>query len=112
VLRVYLDEDVSVVVAKLLAARGFDCITTLDAAMLHQSDDVQLEFAARENRVLATHNRTHFERLAGEYWAAGKEHAGILVAVRRRNVYELTHRLVPALRRRDQQQWRNCLDFA
>jgi hypothetical protein len=112
VLRVYLDEDVSVVVARLLAPRGFDCITALDAARLHQADDLQLEFATSENRVIITHNRTHFERLVDEYWAARKEHAGVLIAFQRRTVFELTNRLVPALRRRDQQQWRNCLDYA
>jgi len=34
----YLDEDVDVLIAKLLCARGFRAVTTLEAAMLGAQD--------------------------------------------------------------------------
>ena len=79
---VYLDEDVSVVVAAVLRARGFVVITARDAGQLGRSDAEQLAFAAGSERVIFTHNRVHFERLHREWLDAGKPHAGILVGRR------------------------------
>jgi len=39
---VYLDEDVSVIVAAILKARGFDVVTARDAGQLGRSDFQQL----------------------------------------------------------------------
>ena len=36
-IRLYLDEDVNVLVADLLKARGFDAVTVRDARKLHHS---------------------------------------------------------------------------
>lgn len=80
---VYLDEDVSVVVAAILKARGFDVLTARDAGHLGRSDFQQLAFGAEGGRVLLTHNRSDFERLHREWLEAGKPHAGIVVARRR-----------------------------
>jgi predicted nuclease of predicted toxin-antitoxin system len=38
----YLDEDVNVLIADLLKARGFDAITARDAGQLHATDAEQL----------------------------------------------------------------------
>ncbi len=92
----YLDEDVSVLVAELLRARGFDALTTLDARRTGASDAEQLEFASGQRRVLLTHNRRDFEALAVRYGADGREHAGIILAVRR-TPYDLVGRLLPLL---------------
>jgi hypothetical protein len=81
--RVYLDEDVSARVEALIAARGFDVLSTLAAGRLAEDDHSQLNFTAPENRVLVTHNRRDFERLAAEYFTTGTHHAGIIIAVRR-----------------------------
>ncbi len=43
---VYLDEDVSVMVADLLRARGFQTVTARDAGQLGQTDSSQLEYSA------------------------------------------------------------------
>ena len=63
-IRLYLDEDVSVLVGRMISARGYDVISTLDAGNLGSSDIRQIEYAAREGRVLLTHNRVDFENLA------------------------------------------------
>jgi hypothetical protein len=46
--------------------------------------------------VFVTHNRADFERLAAEYFTAGKAHAGILIATRR-PAYEIARRLLTIL---------------
>ena len=53
----YLDEDVSVVVAAILAARGFMAATVRDSKQLGRSDSEQLAYAAGSNSVLVTHNQ-------------------------------------------------------
>ena len=82
--RLYLDEDVSVVLADLLRARGFDAVTTLEAGRLAAKDEEQLVYATEQRMALLTHNRADFEALHLRYLAAGQEHCGIIVAVRRR----------------------------
>ena len=96
---VYLDEDVSVVVAEMLKARGFKAITTQDAGRLGATDEDHVAHAASQQMVLLTHNRADFEALHGHYLAEGREHWGIIVAARRRpqqtvgNVLRLLNRL-------------------
>jgi len=81
--RLYFDEDVSVLIAKLVSARGFEVSTTQEAGHVGQTDEQQLSFAASEQRALLTHNRVHFESLAARWASEGKHHAGILIATRR-----------------------------
>jgi hypothetical protein len=88
----YLDEDVSVVVAAILRGRGFDAITTRDAGRLGYGDASQLVFAAHARRVLLTHNRADFERLHKEWLATGQLHVGMIIA-RRRLAVELAARI-------------------
>lgn len=82
-IRLYLDEDVSILVGEMIRARGFDVLTTRDAGNLAASDLRQLEFSIREGRVLLTHNRVDFERLALRYFEDQLTHAGMIVAFRR-----------------------------
>lgn len=88
----YLDEDVSVLLAKLLRSRGFKVTTALEQGMLHQDDEDLLEHAVVLERCVLTHNRLHFEALHGEYVNAGRKHFGIIIA-NRRDVYELARRV-------------------
>ena len=80
---IYLDEDVSVVVAAILRARGCDAMSARDTGQLGRSDSEQLAFGAAAGRVVLTHNRIHFERLHRDWLQEGRSHAGILVARRR-----------------------------
>ncbi len=82
-IELYLDEDVSVVIADLLRARGFSVMTTHDAGKLGKSDEEQLAHAVGLQKTFLTHNRADFEKLAQEYFASGKAHYGIIIAVRR-----------------------------
>jgi predicted nuclease of predicted toxin-antitoxin system len=89
----YLDEDVSILVAKLLRARAFDATTAVDEGQLGRSDPEQLAYATGQERALLTHNRVDFESLAHQYVAAGQTHHGIIIAVRR-PPHEITRRLL------------------
>lgn len=79
----YLDEDVDVLIADFLRARGFRATTTQEAGQLHNSDAAQLEYAISQHCALLTHNREDFETLANTYFATGRTHYGIIIAVRR-----------------------------
>ena len=89
----YLDEDVSVLVADLLRARGFSVETTREAQRLRATDEQQLAYTASQQRTLLTHNRADFERLHRTYMAAGSHHGGILIAVRH-PPHEIVRRLL------------------
>jgi predicted nuclease of predicted toxin-antitoxin system len=111
-LPLYFDECVDVLVARLLETRGYDCLTALDAGQLNRDDETQLETATNLGRILITHNRVDFERLAIAWWAQGKTHAGIILAVRRADSFELARRILPVLTRYDQVGWRNSTLYA
>ena len=81
-IELYTDEDVDVLIADLLRARGFNVLTTLDAGRLHATDEEQLAIATAEHRTLLTHNRVDFEALHLMYLSTGKDYAGIIIAGR------------------------------
>ena len=92
-IELYLDEDVSVLVAELLRARGFTVVTARDAGQLERSDAEQLAYAVSQSKTLLTHNRVDFEELARRYFEAGQSHYGIIVAARHASS-EITRRLL------------------
>lgn len=79
----YLDEDVNVVLADLVRARGFRVTTTQAAGQMGMTDENQLDFAASQRKAILTHNRVDFEILAQRYFEEKKTHSGIIIAVRR-----------------------------
>ncbi len=95
-IELYLDEDVAVLVADLIRARGFAAHTTREAGQLGRDDATQLAYAARQQQTFVTHNRADFEALAHSYFATGQNHAGIIIAVRH-DPYELVRRLLVIL---------------
>ncbi|MEW6544113.1 MAG: DUF5615 family PIN-like protein [Nitrospirota bacterium] len=96
-IRLYLDEDVSVIVGEYLRARGFDVLTTRDASRLGQSDASQLAFATNERRAILTHNRCDFESLHRTALTEQRSHAGIIIANRRASSSELAKRVLKLL---------------
>jgi hypothetical protein len=78
--RLFLDEDVHLVLAGALRKRGYDVKHTGEAARLGTADKDQLEFAAGEGRCLMTFNVGHFVQLHNLWVESGLEHAGIIVS--------------------------------
>lgn len=95
-IHLYLDEDVNVLVADLLRARGFNVITTRDAGQLHANDAAQFAYAVSQARTLVTHNRIDFEELVQSYSDSGQMHYGVIFAVRR-SPQEIAQRLLTIL---------------
>lgn len=91
--KVYLDEDVHVLVADLVRARGFQISTTRDANNLGKSDEEQLQYAAQNGLAILTHNRVDFEKLAVDYFNHGRTHTGIIV-IARHSPFEIAKRLL------------------
>lgn len=79
----YLDEDVNVLVADLLRAKGFDAVTARDAGQLRTTDAEQLAYTVSQSRTLVTHNRTDFEALVQDYFSSGQRHCEVIFEVRR-----------------------------
>lgn len=92
----YLDEDVSALVATLLRVRGFEVTTAREAGLLGRDDSDQLAHAVILGRCIFTHNRTHFEELHRHYIESGQKHLGIIIGSRR-NPHELARRLAALL---------------
>ena len=82
-IHLYLDEDVDVLVAELLKARGFSALTARDAGQLGYTDAQQLAYEVNRGSTLLTHNRADFEALYQQYLSERRDHYGILIAVRR-----------------------------
>lgn len=106
----YLDEDVNVLVADLLKARGFDAITARDARQLHATDAEQLMYAVSEERTLVTQNRTDFEKLVQDYFAYGQMHCGVIFAVRR-SPQEIGQRLLAILNQVTAEEMQNQVRY-
>ena len=79
-LKLYLDEDVTPLLARALRQRGFDVTSAVELGHVGWSDEEQLEYAVSEGRAILTHNIRDFVRLHREWLSKGKEHFGIVVA--------------------------------
>ena len=89
----YLDEDVDILVADLLWARGFSATTTKDAGQLGNTDREQLNYATKNGNTLLTHNRRDFETLSKEFASSENDHCGIIIAARN-TPHEIVRRLL------------------
>ncbi len=76
----HLDENVNPAVAEGLRLRGFDATTTVGQRLLRASDDKQLRVATAGRRALVSHDVTTLPSLHADWLAAGREHAGIILA--------------------------------
>ena len=78
-IEIYLDENVHVLIARIIQSHGFKAVTTQDVGRKGASDSEQLEYANRQGCTILTHDRVDFEELAAEYFATGKNHCGIVI---------------------------------
>lgn len=78
-MRLYLDENVPVVLGRMLAEEGMDCTTARDAGNLSLSDDGHLAFATAAQRIVVTFDCKDFQALAARWQQTGRSHAGIIL---------------------------------
>ena len=84
-IRLYLDEDAAqhgLVAA--LRLRGVDVNSAQESGLIAAADRVQLEWCQSAGRLLYTFNVGEFHALHREFLAAGKHHAGIILAPQQR----------------------------
>ncbi len=72
-LRFHLDEHISHVIAQALQQRGVDVTTTVEAGLRTLSDEAQIEYIRREQRVFVTSDAGFLARSA-----EGQPHCGIV----------------------------------
>ena len=79
-MRLYLDENIPVVLCNVLTAHGVDCLTTQQATNHGLSDDQQLVFATTEGRALATFNHKDFLPLVSQWHIAHRSYGGLILS--------------------------------
>jgi hypothetical protein len=77
--KVYLDENVSAEIARLLRDRGVDAISAHEVRRRQAGDRAQLEFATADDRAIVTADVVDFILIARQAIAANSHHAGIIV---------------------------------
>jgi uncharacterized protein with PIN domain len=80
----YLDENVSSLLAEMLAQMGYDVVTTQAVGRRSAPDEDQVAFAAANRRAILTHDREDYRRIASEWATAGRTHSGIVLMERAR----------------------------
>lgn len=111
--RLYIDEDaLDKDLVRALRARGVDVEAANEAGMIERTDDEQLEYASADNRIVYSFNRGHFCRLHAQWLAAGRSHAGIVVARQQQySVGEQMRRLLKLLAAKTAEDMHNHIEF-
>lgn len=78
-MKVYLDEDLSPVIARILRDKGVDAVSAHEAGRVQLDDRAQLAEATRDGRAIVTANVVDFLELARNAVARNAEHAGIIL---------------------------------
>jgi uncharacterized protein with PIN domain len=93
---IYLDEDVSNLVARLLRSRGIDVETVQEQQMLGKSDPEQIAHATSLKRCILTHNRVDYEEIHLQYLSNTMTHFGIIV-IPQKNPHDIVARTMVLL---------------
>jgi uncharacterized protein with PIN domain len=109
-IKLYIDEDLTDRLAVVLRGRGYDIVSDHEVNMRGKTDKEQLEFAAKNNRVILTRNIKHFVSLQREYYKKGLIHKGIIVTDYH-PLKELIKRITKFLNEKSMSDMKNCLDW-
>lgn len=112
-IRLYIDEDaMHTGLIDGLRARNIDVLTVVEANFTGRDDDVQLAFAAGQQRSMYSFNVGDFCRLHTEYMQSGRSHGGIILVPRQRyGVGEQLRRLFDLVDATPAEQMNDALVF-
>ncbi len=77
---------------------------------MSKEDAEQLAYVVSQQKTFLTHNRTDFEALAQQYFAAGQSHYGMIIAMRC-PPYEIARRLFAILNQVTADEMQNQLHY-
>lgn len=89
--------------ARILPA--IDIVRVQDTELVSRSDEDVLEWAARENRILLTHDRRTIPRFAYERLASGRKLAGVFIVPRKLGIGEAIQDLLLLTELSVNQEW-------
>jgi hypothetical protein len=108
----YFDEDSARhSLVRELRIRGAEVMTPLEAQMERKTDAEQLEWAARNARVMYSFNRGDFYRLHTVWLQQGQSHAGIILSRQDLSVGEQMRRLLRLVNRLSAEEMVNRIEF-
>jgi predicted nuclease of predicted toxin-antitoxin system len=81
-MRLFLDEDLSDVVAQIARNLGLDACSVHEVDRRGLSDDEQFEYAADHEMVMVTRNRDDYLALNAQHQEAGTPNNGLLIVTR------------------------------
>ena len=110
--KVYLDEDVSEILAGKLQKAGWDVLCVRKAHRRGVADGNQLAFATKTNRVLITRNIEDFLGLHEACLREQTAHAGIIICFWRANPQVTYNKVLSILKRVPPEEWTNRLEYA
>jgi len=112
-IRLYFDEDaMDSDLVRALRVRGTEMVTANDVGLIALPDEKHLSWAAENGRVLYSFNVSDFMALHVSYLAAGKDHAGIVLAQQQRySVGEQMRRLLRLVEMKSAETMRSTVKF-
>lgn len=112
-IRLYIDEDAADKgLIRGLRRWGIDLQTVYEAGLEGYPDEVHLDFATEQNRVLYSFNVKDFQRIHTEYITLGKSHAGIVLGKQRQfSIGQQMKRLMRLIAEKSAEQMQNNLVF-
>ena len=79
-IRLYIDEDVTDLLARILRSRGYDALGTREAGKGGNTDREQIAFAIQEKRAILTFNVQEYTTYATEYYENDIHHYGFILS--------------------------------
>jgi hypothetical protein len=109
----YIDEDaMDGDLVRGLRSRVIDVVTAAEAGMIRKADEDHLMLATRQNRALYSFNVGDFHEIHTTWTAAGRDHAGLILAQQQRySTGEQIRRLLRLIGSLTDEEMRNREEF-
>lgn len=112
-LRLLIDQDIDHDILRGLVRRLplLDAVTAFEIGMSEATDPELLTWAARERRVIVTHDRTTMPTHAADLMAEGKNIAGLFVVLRSLPLHQVIEDLEVMIACSENGEWVNVIRY-